>query len=89
MMFSDSEFEMIVWSCPSYTPTLYYQIAVSFPACFVTDCSGLYGDFLQTMKANAAEHQLFVLLADYERLCQDNVTLLKKLSKTTIPGHQK
>ena len=49
----------------------------------------MFTDFMQAMKNNRSEHQVFQLLADYERICQDNTSLLKKLVKRTKPGQSK
>ena len=49
----------------------------------------MYGDFLETMTSNVSEHQLFQLLDGYESVCHDNVGLLKKINKNTVPGHQR
>ena len=52
-------------------------------------CSGLFGAFLQSLKNNPAEHQVFQLMEEFESQCADQVALLKKLTKRTISGQSK
>ena len=56
---------------------------------FSIACSGLFGDFLQSVKNNPVEHQVFQMIEDFETLCSDQVLLLKKLTKRTISGQSK
>lgn len=41
-------------------------------------CKGLFQDFMQIMKSNPSENQSLNLLQNYERICREQSTLLKK-----------
>ena len=44
----------------------------------ILGCRGLFQDFMQIMKANPSDTQPFNLLHEYESVCHEQVTLLKK-----------
>ena len=49
----------------------------------------MYEDFKKYTHAMHTDAQLFELLTHYEQVCSDNVMLLKKLIKNTVPGQHK
>ncbi|XP_062572533.1 nuclear pore complex protein Nup107-like [Saccostrea cucullata] len=59
----------------------------------ISACRGMYRDFLQCMKGLPSETQVFDLLNEYERVCQEQVTLLYKLvnraASRSEPKYQK
>ncbi|XP_045190526.2 nuclear pore complex protein Nup107-like [Mercenaria mercenaria] len=45
----------------------------------ISASKGLFEDFLQCLKAHPSEGELFVLVEEYEKTCQEQVIMLKKL----------
>lgn len=59
----------------------------------ISACRGMYRDFLQCMKDRPSETQVFDLLSDYERVCQEQVVYMYKLvnraASRSEPKYQK
>lgn len=53
----------------------------------VTACHAIFAEFAESYRSASAQHEVFESVARYERICQDNVTLLKKLAKHSVPSH--
>ena len=49
----------------------------------------MYEDFKRYAETMSAEHEVFALLTQYEQVCADNVTLLKRITSSTVPGQHK
>ena len=69
--------------------TMNMVVMLEQPSVFssVAACRGMFGDFAESFQSGLAQHQLFEPLARYEQICADNVTLLKKLAKKSVPSH--
>lgn len=55
----------------------------------VINCTELFSDFSETLRANSELHEVFNLINEYESLCNQNTQKLKKIIQGTVPGQSK
>ena len=55
----------------------------------VAASDGVFEAFLKLLRQHPSEHQVFELLAEYQNICQEHSTNLKKLLKRVTPGQAK
>ena len=55
--------------------------------CIFAACNAVFGEFADSYRSAVIQNEVFEPLTRYERICEDNVALLKKLAKRSVPSH--